>query len=771
MSPDPEFFKALERWFHRLDDLPPDEVEPSLAQLDVENRDLAVALRRMLEDRTEAANQFPDPMDCDTGMLGMSLAGYTLTRLLGEGGMGRVFLGERDGQGFHQKVAVKVLPAQWATGELRDRFQQECGILCRLEHPNLPRFIDGGVSEQGHSYLVMEYIDGAPIGEAVKSQSKERKAALFLQVCEAVRFAHRHLVIHRDIKPGNILVNTHGRVILLDFGIARVLDLEAKDDQTAVRRLTPRYASPEQLRGEPLTTGSDVYSLGAVLYEILNDRDFPGSASFERHFGTRDDLSAVLYKALSPELAERYESAGALADDLKRYLRGEPVEARAAGFAYHLKKLVVRYKWPVTFATVAVLSLIIGLGVAVREGQKAAKARDRAVIAQQQQTQVTNFLVGLFEGVDPESMGEAFSLDQLLERGQKQVALDLGDQPQLRARMHVVLADIFLKLKRPQDASDQASTFKTLVGTADEDPENWLLANEIQSEAMIHQERVDEGVRLLEEGVALAERQGDVRSLGTAFSLLGLAHTRAGRWDEAEQAFARAVATLSPCNTLPCRTSLVQTYLNQGARFLELGDIEQARDSYERADEVNREDVQKDDLSLAITSNLAVVYIRVGELERAVGAYTDVIRLRENTFGPDSPKLAINHQNLAHAYLQLKQYARAQQHFQTAFRLFTAQDSFYMAFPLVGLAKCHLEQGESQRAEAYCSEALAVLNRFGNSGIYLAQTQLVMGKIRLTLGQEAEGRLLVKQAQEILLKTLGPDHPLSREAEKLLGGD
>jgi hypothetical protein len=372
----------------------------------------AAAREGTVLDRPLWAAAGTDPGEASADKLGP----YRLVREIGRGGMGRVFLAEQEGDGFTRRVALKLLDTPDPGEQGVRRFHVERRILASLEHPGIAHFYDGGRFAGGGWFMALEYVEGDDLVAFARRRalSVEARVRLFLGVVEAVQYAHARLVVHRDLKPANIIVGADGRTRLLDFGISKLLDPDDGDGdggggdggdgggdtavtRTELRAMTPAYASPEQMRGERVTVASDVYSLGVVLYELLADRrpfrgdspraleqavleedPEPPSAAAAAARTVPRDLDAIVLKALRKPANERYASAEALGDDLQRFLSGRPVRARRGGRRYRLGKFVRRHRLVLTAATVGVLALGTGLGLALWQRAEAVTARQRA---------------------------------------------------------------------------------------------------------------------------------------------------------------------------------------------------------------------------------------------------------------------------------------------------------------------------------------------------------------------------------------------------------
>ncbi len=383
----PERWPEVEDLYGRVADLPEEERGRILAQVDVTLRQQveailsgdgsgATLLRRAIED---AAELLAKPAARHFGP-------YTVTGTIGHGGMGAVFKAIRDDQVYQKQVAIKVIHVGLESPEVLQRFRQERQILAALEHPNITRLLDGGETDEGLPYIVLEYLEGEPITTYCQSRklSSEARLRLFLQVCGAVQYAHRNLIVHRDLKPANILVTRDGTPKLLDFGIARLLDTNAARTVTAFQALTPDYASPEQVRGLAISTSSDVYSLGVVLYELLTERqpyklDTISMAELNRVICERppappelgDELDDILLMALRKEPERRYGSVQCFADDIERYLDHRPVSARPDRLGYRTGKFVRRNRLGLAAAALVLLVLTGGIVASQRQARRA----------------------------------------------------------------------------------------------------------------------------------------------------------------------------------------------------------------------------------------------------------------------------------------------------------------------------------------------------------------------------------------------------------------
>lgn len=481
MAPDPErdtrLWQRIDALLSEALNLPVAEREAWLSQLSASDEAIASSLREMLT-RSGTTDSFLQHAVSPTTLValgeevsleraGERVGAYRLIRMLGAGGMGQVWLAERVDGSPRRQVALKLPRTGWAPG-VAERLRQERDALAALEHPNIARLYDAGVTDEGRRYLAMEYVDGVPIDRyaVAHALSLRDRLSLFLQVAAAVAYAHAHLVVHRDLKPSNILVTGSREVRLLDFGAAKLLREGGPGDSELTRELgpalSPDYASPEQIRGERITVATDVYSLGIVLHELLTgERPYrlpreswaalmeavnriaippastrvAGDPKLAR--ALRGDLDAVLGKALRREASERYGSVQAFADDLGRYLAGESVLAKRQSVRDRAWKFVRRNALVV--ATAAVVAIVVGAasGVALREARVARAEARRA-------ERVRGFIASILTSATPRTgVGGVVTASDLLTAAAGRVESELAGEPAVAAELGLLVADSF----------------------------------------------------------------------------------------------------------------------------------------------------------------------------------------------------------------------------------------------------------------------------------------------------------------------------------------
>ncbi len=460
---------TLEPLLDTLLDLPVEERAGWLETLARESPERARRLRALLDAETDADRLGFLSAPMNASLAGLQLGPWRLERSLGQGGMGTVWLARRADGNYEGEAAVKILNLALLSPSGQERFRREGSVLARLTHPNIARLLDAGVASAGQPYLVLERVDGVPIDEFAhdRNLSRTERIELFLQVLAAVGHAHAHLVVHRDLKPSNILVTHDGSVKLLDFGIAKLLSDGTTSEQSIAtldgRHLTPRYAAPEQVRDEPLTTATDVYALGVLLYLLLSGRHPTGEHARTPAEAIRamlddepqrlglGDLDNILAKAMRKRPLERYQSVAAFGDDLRRYLREEPVSARPHSLAYRAGKFVRRNRGSVIAAGLVLATMIVATIVTTRQMLEAQRQRDaarierdNALFQERQAAASSGFMESLLQTIAP--TGRAYTMQELLEQARLLLEQDFRDDPRFQARMMNELSDQYFTL-------------------------------------------------------------------------------------------------------------------------------------------------------------------------------------------------------------------------------------------------------------------------------------------------------------------------------------
>lgn len=583
------------------------------------------------------------------------IGAYRLLSEIGSGGMGSVYRAVRDDD-FHQEVAIKIVRGLLGADGLR-RFRVERQILASLEHPNIARLLDGGTTGEGLPYLVMELVDGVPLDVYCDTHQLGVRARLelFCTVCDAVSAAHRSLVVHRDLKPSNILVTAVGVPKLLDFGIAKLLtddDAEmALQTTPSMRVLTPEYASPEQIRHEVITTSSDVYSLGALLYELLSGTrphvfETRRADEIARIISTRDprppsyaatvrsrgrelagDLDTIVLTALHKEPAQRYSSVHHLAEDLRRYLEGRPVLARPSTLGYRAARFVRRHRAAVATAAVVTI-LVVGFTIALAQfAARAARERNSA-------ESIATMLVQMFSGSDPRTVrGDTITARELLDQGVERIRRDLRDRPDLQARLLDSVGAIYAGLgltERAQGVFQQSVTLHESAGAMDSQPAArtmWRLAETLR----------DKGQLAAAEQIARSAYEMTKRLVGPSnpqvaetLNTLGTIVYARGRREEAESMFLEATQIFR--ETLGPEHVMVSTGLTNTAKSRrDRGDVVEAERMAREALAIRRRVFGQ--ATAEALSLIASIRIKDGDLDQAEALLREAVAARRASSG------------------------------------------------------------------------------------------------------------------------------------------
>jgi tetratricopeptide (TPR) repeat protein/tRNA A-37 threonylcarbamoyl transferase component Bud32 len=611
---------------------------------------------------------------------GAEIGPWRIERLLGEGGMARVYLAQRT-HGPPQRVALKLIRAELAAPAWRERFLREQAILARLEHPGIARLIDAGLGADGEPYFATEYVDGVSLTRwcAVRALDVSRRMALFLRVLDAVQFAHRNLVVHRDLKPGNILVDGAGQPRLLDFGIARLIDDEAGAGEAHTRTLllTPEYAAPEQFRGERATTATDVYALGAVLYELLAGQRL-GARQHAEHTiappsraapvpatrrALRGDIDAIVLKALAAAPVARYASVDAFADDLRRVLRGEAISLRESQWWYRAGLALRRHWLLVLFATVAMGALATTAISAQRAARVAEAARVDVERELRRANELQNFLLGLFRAGDPlRPAAQTPSIDELLERAAT-TARSAGIAADVRVDMLAALARIDLARQRPELARVLIDDAMRLIDTPDAVGDA-AAARALAAAALV---AVQPGQGALDADALIARAQRHAQAVdgGTGYVSWRVGVDR-GRVDFQRSHFADVVQHLEPLR----RAAPTLPLVTDSDRF-------------------------------ELLNTLSVAYTRAARHADAVQAFSELLAMPLLAPGVPDRRRAVVLVNARGSDLALGRFDEAEQRTREALRIYDAifaEPRAERAAAHIGLGEVFLQRGDLQGA-------------------------------------------------------------------------
>ena len=777
------------------------------------------AVEKPIEPRSHAAAE-------PTSEVHQRVGPYRLERVLGQGGMGTVYLARREDDQYRRQVAIKLLRRDDRSPELLDRFRAERQILAGLEHPNITRLYDGGADSDGRPYLVMEVVDGLPIDLYCDHGHLpiERRLRLFLEVCAAVEHAHRRLLVHRDLKPANILVTADGVPKLLDFGIAKLLgggriDLTVQPTRSGVRPMTPSYASPEQIRGEAVTTASDTYALGVLLYRLLagrspyrlqrhlpheleraileldperasdavervTDRSEPTPAAIAKLRATtpqelrrrlRGDLDNIVAKALDKRPERRYGWARELAEDVERHLADRPVSARPDSLGYRLGKFVRRHRLAVAAGTV-VAALLLGFSVIAT--LQSARIRDQRDVARQERAkaeQVTQMLTGLFQGADPFGpSGNDVTAREILDRSGERIA-ELEGQPELQATFMGIVGDVYMELGLLDQAAPLIESSLDLRREiyGDQHPEV------AQSLHLLSQLRSNQGddvsARDLERQALELRRKlfaGDHPAVAESLNFLGLAALQSGELDPAEALFREALAMRR--KLFDEHSFEVGQALNNLALVLHSrGDYEAAEPLYRQSLEAWRHVYGDDHAEVALSmANLAGLLQDLEDYEAAEALMRDSMEIARRQLGDEHPRVFIVQYLLADLLYEKGEFAASERLSQEALALGRrtfGPDHPRIAHALTGLARLRLATGEVAGAERLSREALAIYRDKLPAGHWrTARVESVLGAALTAAGRFEEAEPLLVGAYPVIRDQIGDREPMTRDALSFL---
>lgn len=707
---------------------------------------------------------------------------YRLQGLLGQGGMAQVHLAVREDD-YQQEVALKRVLGPVDRPQLRERFVNERQILANLQHPGIARLLDGGTDEKGFPFLVMEYVEGEPIDAYCHDHglNLRQRLRLFCQVCRAVHHAHQNLVVHRDLKPSNILVTAEGQVRLLDFGIAKLLAGDEDHQLTAEGQapMTPAYASPEQMLGEPVTTASDVYSLGVLLYGLLTEskpydlegRNFAalarkvcfddpplpsqrvtGGDETEGEDRTRrrlsrmleGDLDAIIMKAMRKEPGRRYHSAAELESDIDHYLEGSPVQAHDGNWLYHTGKFLRRNRPAVAILALIVISAITSMAL----WQRAELRRGEAEVAQRQAEasrdeaqSLTDFLTQMLRSADPEqSRGADLTVREVVDVARDDVESVLVDRPKTQATMYSTLSGVYDSLGLYEEGLElsEKALEKEIAHTPEITYALTLRFNELGRSYynigdMAGAERnFQRALELRRDGIVIETHEIEPFKLATLIFNLASVKNSLGKYDEA-MALHREALNLRLTRTDVDPSAVGSSYYGLGAILLSSGAYVDAEPLLDKALEIRRQVYGTENRLVAdVLAAMGEVHLATERVESAEALFSESLQIRTDLLGPNHPSVGASHKLLALALIAMGDTGKAELEIQAALNIL---------------------QGILPEDRAYWG---------------LADARSVLGVLRLNQGRSKEGRRLLIQSHAELETHLGAENHRTRNARRRL---
>ena len=739
-------------------------------------------------------------------LVGRRVGQYRVEAKLGQGGMSTVYLAVRADDAYQQKVALKVLGSGADRSDLWARFHAERQILASLEHPGIARLLDGGTTDDGRPYLIMEYIEGAPLDRYCDQRrlGLDARIDLFRQVCAAVQYAHQNLVVHRDIKPSNILVGADGAPRLLDFGIAKLLEgagLPAAIEATVTgqRLMTPQYASPEQVEGRPVTTASDVYSLGVLLYVLLTGRlpyrlpgdeydaleravvgqdpERPSTATQEAlsearglrpaqlRRRLRGDLDNIVLMALRKEPGRRYASVALLSEDLRRYREHLPVTAQPDTLAYRARKFMRRHGAGVA-AAVTGLAMIVGLAATMTvQAVRLARQRDEIRVERDKAVKLAHLLEQVFAGSDPsEARGETLTAREVLDKGAARTLAGLEDQPETRAALALVTGRVYQSLGLKEHAQpllqQSLALREALYGRS-----HPAVAESLLALATLDLDRGDfaaaeAGQRRALEILRAIPAKAD-RPIADGLNDLSSTLISRAKYPEAESVLREALAIHRKYPDAD--ESVAGDLSNLGSVLRKMGRLKEAEAAQREALAIGRKVFGPVHPKLARqVNNLAVVLKDEGNLTEAEALAREALALTHKLYGTEHPDIALQLSNLGSILQARGAYdeavATARQGLEMRRRLF-GPDHEQVAMSLANLGDLLEEKGDLLAAAPLHQEALRIQRKvLGSEHPRVATALIHLADLSLARGHLAKAESLALEALAIRRKALGEQH-------------
>jgi serine/threonine protein kinase len=735
---------------------------------------------------------------------------YKIIEPLGHGGMGQVYLAERNDRQFEQKVAIKCFSADEVKENFFENFRNEQQFLANLNHPAIAHILDGGVTDEGIHYIIMEYVDGLPIDEYLKSKplSNYEKIQLFLRICEAINYAHNRLILHLDIKPSNILVTEDGQVKLLDFGIAQKIGTKL---QKNFYKATPFYAAPEQIESKEITTATDIFQLGVLLHIILSGKnplnpreDNPYDREIRVSDLTDKELLSVIKVCLSESSENRYVSVSALIQDVKNYLNKVPVSVHSKTWTYKATKFIERNRIKIALSSLLVTSLLSGVIFSSYQANKAKENEQRAI-------KTSEFLLDIFKNADPVQTEGSLTVKDILDNSTKSVELKFDDR-EFKLGLYDRLTNIYTNVYLWNDSRRLAekvlseygdidnihklNIMSTLAGNYRELSE-YHKADSVFGLLLHKIEDPKENLQLdfkVENILALAKSQQIQGNYDTALYFIHKAkglinedildkdkadiynhyasvYKDLSKFDSASFYQKQAISILEENNTPENQTALAVYYNNQGNLFRDMSLYDSAIASFEHAISLKRKIASKANLDIAITySNLGGTYYKIKKYDSASKILNKAIDIFSTQLKPDNNFIVSTRYSLANIYYSQKEFKKALSEYKSILSADTANfgaEHPYVADDYISISNCYRELNELEEAYDFLKKAEKIVEaKFDESH---QKTSNLFNKFGMLYEEQKNytmAQMYYQESFDLANKYLGDEHRYTKTYKK-----
>jgi serine/threonine-protein kinase len=771
---------------------------------DAENADqyfnkLQEGIAEGLEEKKEAVYQTGDIIDK-----------YKIIQPLGRGGMGQVYLAERNDHQFEQKVAIKCFSPEEVKENFFENFRNEQQFLANLNHGGIAHILDGGVTDAGIHYIIMEYVDGLPINEYLNKHKLniQDKLHLFLKICEAINYAHNRLILHLDIKPSNILVNKDGQVKLLDFGIAQKIGTKL---QKHTHKATPFFAAPEQIKFGNITTSTDIFQLGVLLHIILTaenpiipkennpyDREVILSNSISK------ELSSIIKVCLSESTEDRYDSISALIQDIKNYLQNIPVSVHNKNWTYRTEKYIARNKIKITLSFLLIISLLAGLIISTYQANIARENEQRAI-------KTSEFLLDIFKNADPIQTDGGLTVKDILDNSTNSIELKFDNKKfklDLYDRLIKIYTNVYLwndsrrlaekVLGEYQDIDDynKLSIMSTLAGNyrelseyqkadsvfsilllkIDDPQENLPLDFKVENILAVAkskqiQGKYDTALYFIKKANKLIDQNILEKDRADIFNHYASVYKDLSKFDSASFYQKKAIRILEANNTPENQTALAVYYNNQGNLYRDMSLYDSAISSFEHSLSLKRQIASKANLDIAITlSNLGGTYYKKKNYDSASVILNRAIAIFSTQLKPDNNFIVSTRYSLANIYYNQLKFEKALSEYKEILKVDTVNfglDHPYVADDYISLSNCYKELNELDKAYHYLKKAEEIIEaKFDESHQKTSYLYSKFGDLFEKQENYTMAQIYYQESYNLANKYLGKDHRYTKLYKK-----